>query len=76
MDRRYFFTLFQGAPALAFLQKLRPEPPSTAAQGPAHECVDRPNLPCPACLKWTGDPLAIKSNPPDIFGKGRGKRQQ
>jgi len=31
---------------------------------PAHECVDRPHLPCPACLKWTGDDFAtVKSNP-------------
>jgi hypothetical protein len=30
---------------------------------PAHECVDRPSLPCPACLKWTGDAFAtVKSN--------------
>jgi len=32
--------------------------------GPAHECVDRPHLPCPACLKWTGDPFAtVNANP-------------
>ena len=31
---------------------------------PAHECVDRPTLPCPACLKWTGDGFAtVRSNP-------------
>jgi hypothetical protein len=31
---------------------------------PAHECVDRPNLPCPACLKWTGDGFfSVKSKP-------------
>jgi hypothetical protein len=31
---------------------------------PQHECVDRPTLPCPACLKWTGDAFAtVKSNP-------------
>ncbi len=29
---------------------------------PLHECVDRPELPCPACAKWTGDPLAIKKS--------------
>jgi hypothetical protein len=30
---------------------------------PAHECADRPHLPCPACLKWTGDAFAtVKSN--------------
>ena len=25
---------------------------------PAHTCVDQPILPCPACLKWTGDGVA------------------
>lgn len=25
---------------------------------PAHECVDRPWLGCPACYKATGDPFA------------------
>ena len=31
---------------------------------PAHECVDWPTLPCPACLKWTGDGFAtVRSNP-------------
>ena len=31
---------------------------------PAHECGDRPTLPCPACLKWTGDGFAtVRSNP-------------
>jgi GGDEF domain-containing protein len=29
---------------------------------PAHECVDRPTLPCPACLKWTGDGFASVRN--------------
>lgn len=37
---------------------------------PAHTCVDQPSLPCPACLKWTGDGFATgKSNPqcfPDV----------
>jgi hypothetical protein len=37
-----------------------PEPPPKSGSGPVHECVDRPELPCPACAKWTGDPLAIK----------------
>jgi hypothetical protein len=26
---------------------------------PAHECVDHPSLPCPTCLKWTGDAFAM-----------------
>jgi hypothetical protein len=31
---------------------------------PAHECVDCPHLPCPACLKLTGHASAtVKSNP-------------
>jgi len=25
---------------------------------PGHTCVDQPHLPCPACLKWTGDAFA------------------
>ena len=30
---------------------------------PAHTCVDQPTLPCPACLKWTGDGFAsVRSN--------------
>jgi hypothetical protein len=40
----------------------RPLPDSRDPEYRAHECVDRPGLPCPACLKWTGDPLAIKDN--------------
>ena len=33
-------------------------------QYPIHECVDRPNLPCPACMKWTGDEFAtVRSKP-------------
>jgi hypothetical protein len=32
---------------------------------PAHTCVDQPNLACPACGKWTGDPYAtVKKNKP------------
>ena len=61
------------APATAFFRpeaepKPQPEPapqPLSDNRGleyPAHECVDRPGLPCPACLKWTGDALAIKDN--------------
>jgi hypothetical protein len=34
---------------------------------PAHECVDRPTLPCPACLKWTGDGFAAVKNNPQCF---------
>jgi hypothetical protein len=32
--------------------------PSLQSMGPAHECVDRPWLGCPACFKATGDPFA------------------
>jgi hypothetical protein len=57
MNRRDFVRLLLGAPAAA-LSKLESEPP------PPHECVDRPSLPCPACLKCTGDPYAtVRSNP-------------
>jgi hypothetical protein len=50
---------------------------------PVHTCVDQPSLPCPACLKWTGDGFAtVKNNPqcfpgidiPGIAGTGRTKR--
>jgi hypothetical protein len=34
---------------------------------PAHECVDRPHLPCPACLKWTDDGLATPKGNPQQF---------
>ena len=67
MNRRRFFQLLWGASALAFFWKsLRSSEPSQRRvkneQYPIHECVDRPNLPCPACLKWTGDGLAVRSN--------------
>jgi len=29
---------------------------------PEHECIDRPTLPCSACLKWTGDGFASVNN--------------
>jgi hypothetical protein len=61
MDRRDFIRLLWGAPAVAFFEQELKSEPSASEQGPTHECVDRPNLPCPACAKWTGDPLAIKS---------------
>ncbi len=28
----------------------------------AHTCADQPKLPCPACLKWTGDAFATVSS--------------
>lgn len=34
---------------------------------PAHTCVDQPTLPCPACLKWTGDGFATVRNNPQCF---------
>ena len=40
-----------------------------------HECVDRPHLPCPACMKFTGNPFASKDNmPPPRLRKRRGLR--
>jgi len=54
MNRRSFFRLVMGALAIAvFRKKLHPEPVLTPERQkyPAHECVDRPYLPCPACLK-------------------------
>jgi GGDEF domain-containing protein len=34
---------------------------------PAHTCVDQPTLPCPACLKWTGDGFATVRNNSQCF---------
>ena len=34
---------------------------------PAHTCVDQPILPCPACLKWTGDGFATVRSTPRSF---------
>ena len=61
MKRRSFFHLAWSVPALAlFPHEPLPQPPDGLQ--PLHECVDRPDLPCPACMKWTGDPLASKAN--------------
>jgi hypothetical protein len=63
MNRRHFFRLLSGVPVVAtILAGQKPE--ASTEKNPLHECVDRPDLPCPACAKWTGDPLAVKSNPP------------
>jgi hypothetical protein len=62
MNRRHFFKLLSGVPVVAtFLPEQKSEP--SAEKSPLHECIDQPDLPCAACAKWTGDPLAIKSNP-------------
>jgi len=78
MNRRHFFQLLWGALGVAFFDtKLKSEPSptqgattflsGTARRGrsfPTHECVDRPYLPCPACMKWTGDGfVTVKNNP-------------
>ena len=34
---------------------------------PEHTCVDHPNLPCPACFKWTGDGFATVKSIPQCF---------
>jgi hypothetical protein len=65
MKRRSFFHLLWGAPAVMILRREPESPPMPEPcdeTGPFHECVDRPELPCPACTKWTGDPLAIQRN--------------
>ena len=54
MKRRSFFRWFFHRESASELLALSNEP--------LHECVDRPELPCPACTKWSGDPLAIKIN--------------
>jgi hypothetical protein len=65
MKRRSF--LLGAAAVAAFGHEPPPVVPpleQSSDDGPSllHECVDRPELPCPACAKWTGDPLAIQSN--------------
>lgn len=66
MKRRSFFHLLWGALVIVlFRDELKDEPP--AGPDPAHECVDRPELPCPACAKWTGDPLAIQGSGKHTF---------
>jgi hypothetical protein len=37
------------------------------AYRPAHECIDHPTLPCPGCLKWTGDARASVQGNPQCF---------
>ena len=76
MNWRRFFRLLCGTPAI------QPDPlpaSGTSAQSgcrtrqeleeaqPAHTCVDGPTLPCPACLKWTGDGFATVRNNPQCF---------
>ena len=63
MDRRQFVRLLLGAPAVKALPK-QPEAPPPPEPGPMHDCVEHPSLPCPACLKWTGDGYAtVRANP-------------
>lgn len=50
MDRRHFCRLLLGAPAVAAV-KAEPKVAQEAGKDPPHECVDRPTLPCPACIK-------------------------
>ena len=66
MKRRSFVGLLCGVPALGLIPPEIESEPSPDWDGSRllHECVDRPELPCPACLQWTGDPLAIQSNLP------------
>jgi hypothetical protein len=78
MKRRSFVGLLWGVPAMALIPPEAGSEPSHDPEGPSppHECVDRPELPCPACLKWTGDPLAIQKNLPEAprLRKLRSKR--
>ncbi len=62
MERRSFFRLLWGAPSVAFFRHESSSESLPSRNEPLHECVDRPELPCPACMKWSGDPLAIKTN--------------
>lgn len=52
MDRRHFFRLIIGVLSVAILRnELKSESLPQPEKNPLHECVDRPNLPCPACTK-------------------------
>jgi hypothetical protein len=62
MKRRSFFRLLWGVPSVALFQHDSSSEALASRNEPLHECVDRPELPCPACTKWSGDPLAIKTN--------------
>jgi hypothetical protein len=63
MNRRQFSGLLSGVLVVAtFLAEQKSE--LSTEKNLLHECVDRPDLPCPACAKWTGDPLAVKRNSP------------
>src|SRR5580765_6067306 len=81
MKRRSFLILTWSASAVAFFRSQPkrqpvpapiPLPDSRGLEYPAHECIDRPGLPCPACLKWTGNPLTIKDN----WSEARGLRKR
>jgi hypothetical protein len=76
MKRRSFVGLLWGVPAMVLLPPEVDSEPSPDGPEPLHECVDRPELPCPACAKWTGNPLAIKEHPPEPlrYGKPRSRR--
>jgi hypothetical protein len=77
MDRHYVFRFFLGGLAGWHFREVNTETPlAETAQTPsstyqereltypAHTCVAKPILPCPACLKWTGDGFAtVKANP-------------
>lgn len=71
MNRRHFLRLLCGAPAIsanllrvagASAQSGYGAHHKSEAAYPSHTCVDQPTLPCPACLKWTGDGFASVNN--------------
>jgi len=71
-----FFRLLCGAPAIkikpllaagAGMQSGRRAHKEFDEAYPAHTCVDQPTLPCPACLKWTGDGFATVRNNSQCF---------
>ena len=63
MERRQFFRLFLCAAAVPQILE-RPITALAQVKSPLHECIDRPDLPCPACEKWEGDPFAtVRCNP-------------
>jgi hypothetical protein len=60
MNRRNFFQWVSAAFPLLFLEKKLTPSIQDDTEQPLHECVDSPMLPCPACLKWTGDAYATE----------------
>ena len=65
MNRRNFIQWMLSSFPFLFLRRRSSQPqPGFQKDHPWHECVDRPELPCPACLRWTGDAYTIHGDKP------------